>query len=57
MMNTLDLTVDMMFFELRLDPWTVRNVPEHFVTRYSYEDEIFDPVARDKIVPGHLFHS
>ena len=52
MMNTLDLTVDMMFFELRMNPWTVRNVLEHFVTRYSYEDEIFDPAAPDKTYPG-----
>ena len=54
MMNTLDLTVDMMFFELRMNPWTVRNVLEHFVTRYSYEDEIFDPAAPDKTYPGGI---
>ena len=43
MMNTLDLTVDMIFFELRQNPWTVRNVLEQFVNRYRYEDKVFDP--------------
>ena len=43
MINTLDLTIDMAFFELNLNPWTVRNVLEHFVTHYSYEDEVFSP--------------
>ena len=33
MINTLDLTVDMLFFELRYNPWTVRNVLEHFANR------------------------
>ena len=43
MINTLDLTIDMAFFELNLNPWTVRNVLEHFVSHYSYEDEVFAP--------------
>jgi len=43
MMNTLDLTVDMQFFELRFHPWTLRNVLNHFVSRYAYEDLIFSP--------------
>ena len=43
MINTLDLTIDMAFFELKLNPWTVKNVLEHFVTHYSYEDKIFKP--------------
>lgn len=43
MINTLDLTIDMAFFELRLNPWTVRNVLEHFASNYSYEDHIFAP--------------
>ncbi len=38
MMNTFDLTVDQAFFELALNPWTVRNVLDLFVERYSYED-------------------
>ena len=54
MINTLDLTVDMMFYELMLNPWTVRNVLEQFAERYSYTDEIFSPEAPDKRYPGGL---
>lgn len=54
MMNTLDLTVDMMFYELRFNPWTVRNVLEQFVERYSYEDEIFSPDAPDQLLSGGI---
>lgn len=38
MINTFDLTVDHLFFELRLNPWVVRNVLDLFVDRYSYRD-------------------
>ncbi len=38
MMNTFDLTVDQLFFELKMNPWTVRNVLDLYVERYSYED-------------------
>jgi hypothetical protein len=36
--NTLDLTVDQMFFELGQSPWTVRNELDAFRSRHSYED-------------------
>lgn len=54
MMNTLDLTVDMLFFELRFNPWTVRNVLEQFADRYHYVDEIFSPDAPEKLYAGGL---
>jgi hypothetical protein len=38
MMNTFDLTVDQAFFELALNPWTLRNELDLFVERYAYED-------------------
>lgn len=38
MMNTFDLTVDQAFFELALNPWTLRNELDLFVERYGYED-------------------
>jgi hypothetical protein len=38
MMNTFDLTVDQAFFELSLNPWTIRNVLDLYVERYAYED-------------------
>jgi hypothetical protein len=54
MMNTLDLTVDMLFFELRFNPWTVRNVLEFFVDHYSYTDEVFSPADRETLYPGGI---
>ena len=43
MMNTFDLTVDQAFFELGLSPWTVRNVLDLYVERYSYQDRVRFP--------------
>lgn len=43
MMNTFDLTVDQLFYELALNPWTVRNELEMFVKRYSYQDRVSFP--------------
>lgn len=43
MMNTFDLTVDQMFFELKMNPWTVRNELDLFVDRYSYVDTVRFP--------------
>ena len=54
MINTLDLTIDMAFFELNLNPWTVRNVLEHFVTHYSYEDEVFSPDDPETLHKGGI---
>jgi hypothetical protein len=38
MMNTLDLTVDQLFYELQMNPWTVRSELDQFTSRYSYQD-------------------
>ncbi len=38
MMNTFDLTVDQLFFEMKMNPWTVRNELDLFKQRYSYQD-------------------
>jgi hypothetical protein len=40
MMNTFDLTADHLFYEMRMNPWTVRNVLDLFVRRYSYRDRV-----------------
>lgn len=40
MMNTLDLSIDHVFWELDHNPWLVRNLLDRFVTRYSYTDEV-----------------
>lgn len=53
MMNTFDLTVDQLFFELALNPWTVRNVLDLFVSQYSYVDEVRSPDS-DTLYPGGL---
>jgi hypothetical protein len=40
MMNTLDLSVDHVFWELDRNPWVVRNLLDTFVNHYSYQDEV-----------------
>lgn len=40
MINTFDLTVDHLFFELAWFPWAVRNALDLFAARYSYVDRI-----------------
>lgn len=52
MMNTLDLTVDMLFFELTQNPWTVRNTLEHFAQYYRYYDQVFSPDLPEKMFEG-----
>jgi hypothetical protein len=40
MMNTLDLAVDQVFWELDRNPWLVSNMLDSFVRLYSYTDEV-----------------
>jgi hypothetical protein len=51
MMNTFDLTVDHLFFELEWLPWAVRDTLDLFVRRYAYNDRIR---AADRLAPGGL---
>ncbi|CAN5635802.1 hypothetical protein BH11ARM2_BH11ARM2_36810 [soil metagenome] len=53
MMNTFDLTVDQAFFELALNPWTVRNVLDLFVERYAYQDGTRFP-GNPEVQPGGI---
>jgi xylan 1,4-beta-xylosidase len=59
MMNTLDLSVDQMFWELDQNPWVVRNLLDAFADRYSYSDQYGISFAHDMGVhnnfarPGH----
>ena len=55
MMNTFDLTVDHLFFELRLNPWVVRNQLDWFMRRYRYVDEVVDPVTKQRHPGGVSF--
>ncbi|MFT3787615.1 MAG: glycoside hydrolase family 52 protein [Tepidisphaeraceae bacterium] len=40
MLNTLDLAIDQVFWELRQNPWVVRNLLEQFATRYAFTDDV-----------------
>lgn len=55
MMNTFDLTVDQAFFELSLNPWTVRNVLDLYAERYSYEDTVVLPADPSEHAGGLAF--
>ncbi|RSL32101.1 beta-xylosidase [Salibacterium salarium] len=53
MMNTFDLTVDQLYYELKMNPWTVKNELDMFVKRFSYEDEVRFP-GDDTLHPGGI---
>jgi hypothetical protein len=53
MMNTFDLTVDHLFFEMRMNPWVVRNVLDLFVDRYAYRDKVRFP-KEERLHPGGI---
>lgn len=53
MMNTFDLTVDHLFFEMDRNPWVVRNQLEWFEKRFSYHDRTRLP-GDPKEYPGGL---
>lgn len=55
MMNTLDLTVDQLFYEMKMNPWTVRNELDMFKERYSYIDEVVFPGETFKYKAGISF--
>ena len=56
MLNTFDLTVDHLFFELDRNPWAVRNQLDWFVRRYSYTDKVRLP-GDPKEYPGGISFS
>jgi hypothetical protein len=43
MMNTFDLTVDHLFYELEMNSWVVKNALDLFIDRYSYVDQVRFP--------------
>jgi xylan 1,4-beta-xylosidase len=53
MLNTLDLTIDQLFFEMQMNPWTVRNELDWFLRRYSYTDSVRFP-GDAKEYPGGI---
>jgi hypothetical protein len=54
MMNTLDLAVDHVFWELEHNPWVVRNLLTNFVRHYSYRDQVVARGAPGKLLPGGI---
>ena len=58
MMNTLDLSVDQMFWELDRNPWLVRNLLDSFVRHYSYIDHVkmrpMNAVSETNLAPGGI---
>ena len=52
MINTFDLTVDHLFFELEWHPWAVRNTLDLFTGSYAYRDEIKS--AAGQTAPGGI---
>ena len=50
MINTFDLTVDHLFFELTWHPWAVRSALDLFASRYRYSDSL--RLADGTEVPG-----
>jgi hypothetical protein len=46
MLNTFDLAVDQLFFELEWHPWAVRRVLELFVRGFAYVDQVRDPAGK-----------
>jgi hypothetical protein len=56
MINTLDLSVDQVFWELKHNPWVVRNLLENFVRHYSYVDQVKVPTpeAIERIRSQHV---
>ena len=55
MLNTFDLTVDQLFYEMRMNPWTVRNELDMFVKRYSYTDRLHFPGGKNEHPGGISF--
>jgi len=51
--NTLDLTVDNLFYELAMHPWTVRNELDAFLAHYSFTDQLMRP-GGTTLYPGGL---
>jgi len=42
MINTLDLAIDHLFFEMRKNPWAVRSILDQYAGDYYYHDDVKD---------------
>lgn len=55
MMNTMDLTVDQLFFEMKMNPWTVKNELDFYLQEYSYVDKVRFPDSEKEYEGGISF--
>ncbi|MDG5816195.1 glycoside hydrolase family 52 protein [Chitinispirillales bacterium ANBcel5] len=57
MINTFDLFVDQLFFEMKMNPWTVRNVLDLYADpdKYRYRDMVKLPESEKKFPGGVSF--
>jgi len=53
MMNTFDLAVDQLIYEIEMNPWTVKNLLDQYVSRYSYTDKTRFP-GESREYPGGI---
>jgi hypothetical protein len=54
MINTFDLTVDHLFYELRWHPWSIRNALDLFASHYAYKDQLGLSFTHDMGVMNHF---
>jgi len=54
MINTFDLTVDHLFWEMRYHPWTMKNALDWYLDRYSYRDQLGLAFTHDMGVANEL---
>jgi len=55
MINTLDLSVDMAFYEAQNHSWTLRNLLDQFAERHSYVDRLNRPASNARGMElGHI---
>ncbi len=52
MMNTFDLTIDHLFFDLKYHPWVIKSQLDVFVSDYSYYDQCGIAFTHDQGVRG-----
>lgn len=55
MINTFDLTVDHLFFELTTNPWTIRNALDIYTEKYCYYDSVHAPDSAELHKGGIAF--
>jgi hypothetical protein len=53
MINTIDLMADHLFYEMKFNPWTVKNVLDFYCEKYSYQDNV-KVLGNPKEYPGGI---